>query len=384
MRSTKFFSVIMNFLVLIFSQPAWSIPAYNMPIGVTPTSHAIYQLHMTVFWICVGIGVIVFSVMLYALIMHRKSRGVTPAKFHEHPGLEITWAIIPFIILVLMAIPATKVLMNMSDDSHADLTIKITGYQWKWRYEYLDYGISFFSNLTTPQDQIHNKQAKNPHYLLEVDNPLVVPTHKKIRLLVTGNDVIHSWWVPSLGVKMDGIPGFIHSVWTKITEPGIYRGQCAELCGVNHGFMPIVVEAKTEEEFAKWVATQSTSKTLRSQGKAVASKQWTKEELMNAGQKVYEATCAVCHKPDGTGMPPAFPPMKDSKIATGPVAKHIDMVLNGVAGTAMQAFGTQLTDDDIAAVITYERNAWGNDDVSKWGKEAGGIVQPIDISKARK
>lgn len=345
---------------------------YNLPKGVTPISQYIYDLHMTIFWICVVIGVVVFGVMIYTLIYHRKSRGVKPAQFHEHTVVEIVWAVIPFLILVAMAIPATIVLIRMNDTKEADINIKVTGYQWKWQYEYLDNGISFFSNLSTPRDEIENRKIKNQWYLLEVDKPLVVPIHKKIRFLVTANDVIHSWWVPSLGIKRDAIPGFIYEAWARIDKPGTYRGQCAELCGVNHAYMPIVVKAVTEEEYDKWLAEQTNQKAQAAQ---LSTKNLTKDDLMSLGKKVYDTNCAVCHKVDGSGMPPAFPAITGGHIATGPIAKHIDMVLHGVPGTAMQAFGKQLSDADIAAVITYQRNALGN--------KVGDIVKVKDIKAAR-
>ena len=231
----------------------------NMTPGVTPISQDIYRLHMTIFWICVAIGIVVFSVMFYSLYKYRKSRGVKPATFHGNTRIEIFWAVIPFLILVIMSIPATMVLMRMEDSSKADINIKVTGYQWKWQYEYLDEGISFFSNLSTPLDQLNNKVPKGKWYLLEVDNPLVVPIHRKIRFLVTANDVIHSWWVPALGIKRDAIPGFIHEAWARIEKPGIYRGQCTELCGLNHAFMPIVVDARTEADYEKWLADKKAS-----------------------------------------------------------------------------------------------------------------------------
>ncbi len=227
-----------------------------MPSGVTPISHAIYNLHMLGFWICVGIAVVVFSIMLFSLIRHRKSRGVQPAQFHENSVLEIAWAIVPFIILITIAIPATKTLIKMNDNSNPDLTIKVTGYQWHWRYAYLDQGIDFFSNLSTPIEELQNRAKKNPWYLLEVDHPLVVPVHKKIRFLFTSNDVIHSWWLPTLGIKRDTIPGFINESWARIDKEGTFRGQCAELCGTNHAFMPIVVQAISESEFKLWVKQQ--------------------------------------------------------------------------------------------------------------------------------
>lgn len=361
------------FFGLAFLAPASFAAAshYNMPVGVTPISHDIYDLHMTIFWICVAIAVVVFGVMIYSLVKHRKSRGHKAASFHSSTKVELIWATIPFVILIVMAIPATKVLIRMDDDAKADINIKVTGYQWKWKYDYLDEGISFFSNMSTPQDQISGSAPRGQWYLLEVDKPLVVPIHKKIRFLVTSNDVIHSWWVPDLGVKRDGIPGFIHESWAKIDKPGTYRGQCAELCGINHAFMPIVVVAKTEEDYEKWLQAQKTGVTQQ----AAIPETMTKEELMTEGKKVYATYCAACHKPNGEGMPPAFPALKGGKITTGPAAGHISIVLDGKTGTAMQAFGPQLNDAQLAAVITYERKSWGN---------SASIVQPKDVAQARK
>jgi len=353
---------------------------FNMTRGATDVSHSIYNLHMIIFWICVAIGIVVFGVMIYSLIVHRKSRGAVAANFHEHPILEIVWSIVPFLILLVMAVPATKVLMNMEDSSEADVTIKVTGYQWKWKYEYLNEGISFFSNLKTSQDEIHNRVKKEKWYLLDVDHPLVLPIHKKVRFLVTANDVLHSWWVPALGVKRDAVPGFIHEAWARINKTGTFRGQCAELCGVNHGFMPIVVEAVSEGDFDQWIVKQTGKKAA---AKEAAAKTWTKDDLMSLGKQTYETTCSVCHQPNGAGLPPAFPTMIGSPKTIGSLNLHIDTVLHGVSGTAMQAFGEQLNDADIAAVITYERNSWGNNDKSKYGAKAGGVVQPADVMKAR-
>lgn len=258
-RAQGVFSIFLFFFslpILFFSPAAFAAYVYNMTKGVTDISRDVHSLHMAVFWICVGIGVVVFSVMFYSIIWHRKSRGVKAAHFHEHPTVEIIWTVIPVIILVAMAIPATRVLIKMNDTSDSYLSIKITGHQWRWEYEYLGTGLRFISNNTTPQDQIQNRAIKSEHYLLDVDKPLVVPVGKKIRFLTTASDVIHSWWMPALGFKKDAIPGFINEAWGIIETPGTYRGQCAELCGVNHGFMPIVLEAKPIEEYEAWLAKQ--------------------------------------------------------------------------------------------------------------------------------
>ena len=243
-------------LLLGYASEAWANLTINMPVGVTDISHKIYQLHMTVFWICVVIGIIVFSIMFYAIIFHRKSIGHQAAQFHESTKVEVIWTIIPFIILIVMAVPATQTLLVMDEITDSDLTIKVTGYMWRWHYEYIGTNVSFMSELSTPYEQIINRDAKDEHYLREVNNPLVLPINKKIRFLMTGNDVIHSWWVPELAVKKDAIPGFINETWTRINTPGIYRGQCAELCGARHGFMPIVVQAVSEQEFQTWLTAQ--------------------------------------------------------------------------------------------------------------------------------
>lgn len=378
------YKLLLTVLSCLLSGSVLARSQFNMPQGVTPISNEIYTLHMTIFYVCVVIGVLVFGVLVFSIFKYRKSKGAVASTFHENIVVELVWTIIPFIILVVMAIPATRVLIMMDDDSDADMNIKITGYQWKWKYDYLDEGISFFSNLATPQKQIENKEPKGEHYLLEVDKPVIVPIHKKIRFLVTANDVIHSWWVPDLGIKRDAIPGFIHEAWARIDKPGIYRGQCAELCGQGHGFMPIVVEAKTEEDYAKWVALQR-GETIKAANEAQAVvPPMGKDELMKNGQALYNARCGVCHQPTGLGQPPVFPALAGSKTATGDVNGHIDTVLNGRAGTAMQAFAPQYNDKDLAAIITYERNSWGNDNQEKFGKAAGGIVQPKDIAARRK
>jgi len=231
----------------------------NLTQGVTPVSGQVYDLHMLILWICVIIGVVVFGTMIYSIIRFRKSKGAEAAQFHESTTVEIVWTIIPFLILIGMAIPATGTLVTMENTSKADLSIKITGFQWKWHYQYLDEGVGFYSNLGTPTDQIENRTAKDPNYLREVDNRLVVPTGTRIRFLLTAGDVIHAWWIPELGMKKDAIPGKVNAMWTKIEEPGVYRGQCAELCGRGHAFMPIVVEAKPPEEFRRWLQRKKTA-----------------------------------------------------------------------------------------------------------------------------
>ena len=344
---------------------SWTV---NMSPGATEVSRSVFNLHMTIFWISVVIGAIVFAVMFWSMIMHRRSKGAVPAKFHENLTVEILWTVIPLLILVGMAIPATKTLIEIYDAEDADLDILVTGYQWRWQYNYMGEDVTFMSNLATPRDQINNLQPKDEHYLLEVDEPLVVPTGKKIRFLITSADVIHSWWVPALAVKKDAIPGFINESWTRIEEPGIYRGQCTELCGRDHGFMPVVVDARSPEDFAAWLAERKAAAAAEAE---LTSKEWTLEELVERGERVYSNTCVACHQANGEGLPPMFPSLKGSDIVLNDVAAHINTVVNGVPGTAMAAYGAQLSETDIAAVITYERNSWGND--------TGDVVAPIDI-----
>ena len=371
----------------------------NMTQGVTPLSHDIYSLHMMALWVCVVIGIGVFGVMFWSILMHRKSRGAVASQFSHNTVAEVVWTIIPICILVGMAIPATKVLIKLEDTSHTAMTIKVTGYQWKWQYEYLGKGIKFFSVLA--QDSEKASQLDSginpdtvPHYLRNVDKPLVLPIHTRIKILTTGGDVIHSWWVPAMGWKRDAIPGFVNASWVNIEKPGIYRGQCAELCGKGHAFMPIVVKAVPKEQFAAWVKEQQAAAKQEAEG---ANKTWSKDELMAKGKQVFMTICSACHQPNGLGIPESFPPIaaghpfsapqamlndltergfyKDGKIVEGPLDKHIDIVVNGITGTAMQAFGKQLDDVQIAAVITFERNSFGN--------ETGDVVQPADIAKAK-
>ena len=343
----------------------------NFPKPVTSVGHKILELHNLILIICVVIFVIVFGAMFYSVFTHRKSRGYKAATFSHNNKLEVVWTAIPFLILVGMAIPSTATLIEMDDVSKSDLTVKITGYQWKWKYEYPDQDISFFSTLATPREQIDNKEKKGEHYLLEVDNPVVLPVGKKVRFVVTANDVIHAWWVPQMGVKKDAIPGFVNEMWARIDEPGTYRGQCAELCGKDHGFMPIVVQAVSPEEFDKWASLQ---KSKAAAAAADAGKTFAKDELLAKGKQVYGSICAACHGPNGEGVGP-FPKIAGSKVATGPLPGHLNIVLKGKPGTAMQAFGQQLNDAELAAVITFQRNSFGNN--------TGDVVQPAQVKAAR-
>lgn len=368
LRTMPWLRLVMGML-LLSSSSAWAEWAVNMTPGVTAISREIYDLHMIIFWICVAIGVVVFGVMFWSVFAHRKSRGAKPAQFHESTTVELIWTAIPFIILIVMAVPATKALIKIYDTEESVIDIKITGYQWKWHYDYLNDGFGFFSNLRTVQDEIYNRAPKGEHYLLEVDEPLVIPVNTKVRFLITASDVIHSWWVPDIAVKKDAIPGFINESWTIVEEPGIYRGQCAELCGKDHGFMPVVVVVKEQAEYDTWVAER---KVAAEKERELKDKVWTMEELMARGEKTYNTYCAACHNVDGTGIPPSFPGLKGSAIAVGDKTAHMDMVVNGKPGTYMAAFGPQLSEVDLAAVITYERNAWGND--------KGDLIQPIEIA----
>jgi len=313
--------------------------------------------------------------MFWAIIHHRKSKGAVPAQFHESTKVEILWTAIPFVILIAMAVPATKTLIAMEDTTKADLTIKVTGSQWKWHYEYLDHDVSFYSVLSTPREQITNQDEKTETYLLDVDKPLIIPKGKKVRFLMTSDDVIHSWWVPEFAVKKDANPGFINEAWTRVNEAGIYRGQCAELCGKDHGFMPIVVEVKEPNEFEQWLANAQLEKAQAAAAeKASLSVTLSEEELMTLGEQVYMANCAACHQPSGMGLPGVFPALKDSPIAVGDIKAHIDIVVHGKPATAMQGYSKMLSLKELAAVVTYERNAWGNN--------TGDLVQPSDIQES--
>lgn len=404
---------LMTFCTLLLSGVAHAEYRLNFQDPVTETARDIFGLHMLIFWICVAIFIGVFSVMFYSIFKHRKSKNYEPAQFSHSTKVEIVWTVIPFLILVVMAIPATNVLIKMEDTTQSELTIKITGYQWKWGYEYLDSGINFYATLATPREQIDQFDSENAvepgeNYLLEVDNMLVVPSGRKVRALITANDVIHAWWIPAFGTKKDAIPGYINELWFNVDEgkEGIYRGQCAELCGKDHAFMPIVVKVVTGEEFDSWVAaggsfeaagnianetTDSPAQTIMENivpaaeaaeveeqvevaEEEVSPVTYTKEDLMTTGEKV-SAQCVACHGAEGKGIPGVFPAIAGSQVAKGPVEDHINIVMFGKAGTAMQAFASQLNDEQIAAVITYQRNAYGND--------TGDVVLPSDIQAKR-
>ena len=370
------------FSLCLLALTAHATPGINMPYGVSPISHEIYNLHMAGFYICCFIGAIVFGVLIYSLIKFRKSKGAKAAHFHEHLGIELLWTTIPFLILVGLAIPATIVLQHIHNSDKSALTIKITGYQWKWKYEYLDQGVKFFSNLSTPLAQINNQQPKGKWFLLEVDNPVVVPVNTKVKLLITSDDVIHAWWVPELGVKQDAIPGFINENWIYIDTPGFYRGQCGELCGINHGFMPIVVQAVSQADFDKWVVAHHLPQYPTVTTNKMPVKTLTEQQLLTLGKAQYEKSCAMCHQTTGLGLPPSFPGLKHSHISTGPLDADIGFVLSGVPGTAMQAFGDQLDDTAIAAVVTYTRHEWGNDRANLRHKNPT-TAQPQDVARVR-
>ena len=360
-------------LAALLTTPAHAEYGLNMPEGVTPISHQIYDLHMLVFWICVIIGVIVFGAMTWSIIFHRKSRGAVAAHFHESTMVEIFWTVGPLAILIGIAIPATGTLLDLEDaKTNADINLQVTGIQWKWKYNYIDEDVEFISSLAQSSRDVVKDPTGHENYLLEVDQPIVLPINKKIRFLFNSDDVIHAWWVPDLAVKQDVIPGFINDSWALIEEPGTYRGQCAELCGREHGFMPIVVEAVTQSEYEQWIAEKKAEAAAVA---ASAEQEWSMQDLLTKGESVYAGNCAACHGPTGAGIPGVFPAITNSPIATGDAAEHMNIVMNGRSGTAMAAYKTQLSDVDLAAVITFERNSFGN--------STGDMVQPSAIKNGR-
>lgn len=373
---------ITTLLALMTIAPAaFADMVLNLRRGVTDISQTVYELHMLILWVCVVIAIVVFGVMIVSIILHRRSRGAEAAKFSHSTKAELIWTIIPVIILVWMAVPSAKTLVDMEDFRGSEMTIKVTGYQWRWHYEYLGTDVNFFSSLARSSNIARRvRSGVDPYsvenYLLDVDKPLVVPVDTKIRLLITANDVIHSWWMPSFAVKKDAIPGFINEIWFKANETGTYRGQCAELCGRGHGFMPIVVDVLSKQDYAAWIDAKDVGDTaamVESTIDAAAEVQTVAEEL--SGEELYNISCSACHQANGQGLPPVFPGLVDSAVVNGPAADHIDIVMNGRVGTAMIGFSTQLGDAELAAIINYERNAWGlnSDDT----------VQASDIAAAR-
>ena len=369
---SKLIAAFILFPLTVFAE--WGL---NMTQGVTQISQRVYDLHMVTLWVVTVIGVVVFGIMFWSIIHHRKSKGVKAAKFSHSTTVEIIWTAIPLAIIIALAVPATKLLIDMEDTSGSQITVKATGYQLKWKYDYLDEDLTIYSVLDSKSTEVSQlKSGLNPmeseNYLLDVDEPIVLPTNTKIRILTTAQDVIHAWWVPDLGWKRDAIPGFINDNWAVIDKPGTYRGQCAEICGKGHGYMPIVVKAVPMDEYKMWVAEK---KQAAEDMKNTADMVFTMEELMTKGEAVYKAQCLACHQANGQGVPGVFPALAGSAIAIEPANRlgHIHRIIYGK--NLMPAFGEQLSDVDIAAVTTYERNAWGND--------TGDIVQAKEVSEAR-
>ena len=362
--------LLLPFLMLTTTSIKADWFALNMTRGVTDVSNEVFELHMLIFWICVAIGIVVFSVMFYSMWAHTKKKNPEPAKFHENHKLEIAWTIIPFLILIAMAVPASKTLVKIYDDEAGDINIQVTGYQWKWQYRYLEDNVSFFSNLSTDLDEIYNMVPKGENYLQEVDEMVVIPVGKKVRFLITANDVIHSWWMPAFAIKQDAIPGFVNTAWTVVDKPGIYRGKCTELCGKNHGFMPIVVKVVEQEEYDQWVNDKKQAAMRLAE---LTTKEWSTAELMERGETVYDVNCVACHQTEGQGIAGIFPALAGSEIALYEKDRHIEILMEGVSGAAMNSFD-YLSEVELAAVITYTRQAWGNAESGD-----GEIVIPKDI-----
>lgn len=363
-------------LSAIHAASAWAEQSsINLQAPVTQMAAEIYDLHTLMMIICVVIFVAVFGVMFWSVFHHRKDKGAKAAHWHENTTIELAWTIVPVLILVGMAYPATKTVIAMKDTSKPDITVKATGYQWKWGYDYINgegEGIKFISNMSTPQEQITGEAEKGENYLLEVDNPMVVPVGKKVRMLLTADDVIHAWWMPAFGIKQDAIPGFIRDAWFRADKEGIFRGNCAELCGKNHGFMPIEVHVVSAEKYTAWVNEKQGAVKAAA---ADETREWTLDELLAKGEEVFKTNCAACHQASGQGMPPAFPALDGSAVVLGPADAQLDVVMHGREGTAMAAFEKQLSDADLASVITYTRNAWSN--------KTGDAIQPAQIAAAR-
>lgn len=371
--SERLFAALAGVLSMLFVSAADAEYVLNMTRGVTPISRDIYGLHMIVLWVCVVIAIVVFGVMIWSIIHHRKSRGAVAANFHENAQVEVFWTVGPLAILIAIAIPATATLIDLEDaKTNADINLQVTGIQWKWKYNYIDEEVVFISTLAQSSRDLIKDPTGHENYLLEVDQPIVLPINKKIRFLFHSDDVIHAWWVPELAVKQDVVPGFINDSWAVIEKTGTYRGQCAELCGKDHGFMPIVVEAVTQGEYEQWIADKKAEAAAIADS---ADKEWSMQDLLAQGETVYKSNCAACHGPTGAGIPGVFPALSNSPVATGDPVGHINIVMNGKAGTAMAAYKSQLSDVDLAAVITFERNSLGN--------SVGDMVQPSAIKNSR-
>ena len=343
----------------------------NMTQGATAISREVYDLHMLIFWICVVIGVLVFGVMFYSMYAFTKKKNPVAATFHENTKVELAWTIIPFLILIAMAVPASKTLQSIYNDEAGDVNIQVVGHQWYWQYRYLEDDVNFYANLSTDQDEIYNKVPKGENYLQEVDEIVVIPVGKKVRFLITANDVIHSWWVPAFAIKQDAIPGFINTAWTIVDEPGLFRGKCTELCGKNHGFMPIVVKAVEQDEYDLWIKEKQSAAIALAE---LTEKDWTAEELLARGESLYITNCVACHGPSGAGVTGIFPALAGSDIVLNNKARQIEILMEGVQGAAMASYAEKLADVDMAAVITYTRRSWGNAE-----KGDGEIVVPKDI-----
>jgi len=371
--SERLFAALAGVLSMLFVSAADAEYVLNMTRGVTPISRDLYSLHMIVLWVCVVIAIVVFGVMIWSIIYHRKSRGAVAANFHENAQVEVFWTVGPLVILIAIAIPATATLIDLEDaKTNADINLQVTGIQWKWKYNYIDEEVVFISSLAQSSRDVIKDPTGHENYLLEVDQPIVLPINKKIRFLFHSDDVLHAWWVPELAVKQDVVPGFINDSWAVIEKTGTYRGQCAELCGKDHGFMPIVVEAVTQSEYEQWIADKKAEAAAIADS---ADREWSMQDLLAQGETVYKSNCAACHGPTGAGIPGVFPALSNSPVATGDPAGHINIVMNGKAGTAMAAYKSQLSDVDLAAVITFERNSFGN--------SVGDMVQPSAIKNSR-
>lgn len=366
-------SALTCFVLFIFTAAVSAEYKFNFPTPAAPLTQQMYDLHMLTTKIATIISIVITAIVIFAIFKFRKSKGYeADQNFHKSKFGTWSWILVPVIVLgidLTIAGSASDALKQVEDYSQkSDVTIKVVGSQWKWTYEYMDDDIVVVSNM------LPEKEA-GKNYLRAVDKPLVLPINKRIRLLHTSTDVIHAWWVPEIAYKKDSIPGYINETWTNIQKEGTYRGQCAEICGTGHAFMPIVVEAVSQEKYEAWKAKQKQTK-LAALAEASSDKVWSKEELMTKGEAIYNTSCAACHQATGLGIPNVFPALKGGKITTGDKAGHINIVLNGKTGTAMSAWGKQLNDLEIAAVVTYERNAWGNN--------TNDAIQPADIKSARK